>query len=389
MRARRSSCVIHIREKILFKPSQLCLSALCWGALLLSSSAGAQTYSATELVVPEGSSAQAQAINASGQVAGYIVLPDGNTHAFVTGANGLGLTDLGTLGGQSGGAYGINDAGQLAASTTYPGWVTVAFISGPNGTRLTPLGSNVNSAVGINASGQVAGQVPVGTRSWQAYLSGPNGVGGTGLGVLSGGQGLSLSYALALNDSAQVVGGSNTGGVTHAFITGANGVGMRDLGTLGGINSNGVAINASGQVAGWAEYDAQGDRHAFITGPNGAGMTDLGSFSALAGNWSMASGINSAGQVVGQASTPDGMSAAFVTGVNGVGMVNLNSLVDLPEGVVLYDAKAINDAGQIIAQALGHTYLLSPVPEASSSVMMCLGWLGIVWVWRQRSRTSA
>jgi probable HAF family extracellular repeat protein len=311
-------------------------------------------------------------------------MPDGTSHAFVTGANGVGLTDLGTFGGQSGGIFGINAAGQLAGVSTYPGWVSVAFITSQNGAGMTPLGTNVNSAAGINASGQIAGQVGGVMGPWQAYLSGPNGQGQTGLGILSGGQGMSLSYAFGLNDNGQVVGGSNTGGVTHAFITGANGVGMRDLGTLGGNNSNGMAINASGQVVGWAEYDAQGDRHAFITGPDGAGMTDLASFSTLPGNWSTATGINSAGQVVGQAYTADGLSAAFVTGANGVGMLNLNSVVDLPGGVVLSSAVAINDAGQIIATGQGHAYLLSAVPEANTSLMMCLGLFGVAWAWRQK-----
>jgi hypothetical protein len=40
---------------------------------------------------------------------------------------------------------------------------------------------------------------------------------------------------------------------------------------------------------------------------------------------------------------------AFVTGPNGDGMIDLNSLVDLPDGVVLTEAREINTAGQVIA----------------------------------------
>ncbi|PLX82921.1 MAG: hypothetical protein C0616_01055 [Desulfuromonas sp.] len=94
------------------------------------------------------------------------------------------------------------------------------------------------------------------------------------------------SVAADLNNSDQVVGGALTAdGKTHAFIwtLAANEKGVIvDLGTLGGENSFALAINESGQVTGWSEtgatYQEEGVTlpivHAFLW-DNGT-MYDLG-----------------------------------------------------------------------------------------------------------------
>jgi probable HAF family extracellular repeat protein len=149
-------------------------------------------------------------------------------------------------------------------------------------------------------------------------------------------------------------------------------VGITDLGTLGGDNSYATGINDAGQVVGDSRT-AAGTTHAFITGPNGVGMTDLGT---LGGDYSTASGINDAGQVVGWYSAEpfgEGERHAFITGVNSEGMTDLNSLVDLPRGVVLTEAIDINNNGQVIARAS-----IVPEPETYALMLAGLGLIGLM-----------
>jgi probable HAF family extracellular repeat protein len=321
---------------------------------------------------------RANAINDAGRVVGsinYLRYSD----AFVTGPDGIGVTNLDIMGWAS----GINAAGQVVGRA---GWHEVnSFITGPNGIGrivlstpgegvMNPVGRtfpNDSVATGVNAAGQVVGNIG---RSYSdspylphAFITGPNGVNMTDIGTLGGNQ----SQARGINDAGRVVGESFTAdGENHAFITGPNGVGMTDLGTLGGANSSAYGINGTGQVVGWASM-ADGQQHAFITGPNGVGMTDLGT---LGGANSWATGINDAGQVVGWSDMAgDSTNHAFITGPNGMGMVDLNSLVDLPAGVVLTNARDTNNMGQVIATSVIATGIVPEVPEPDSYALMLAG----------------
>jgi uncharacterized membrane protein len=164
-----------------------------------------QHYSVIEITPPPSSGATGgRAINASGQIAGdLVVLSSGSTsvHAFITAPNGGPVTILAEPPGViNANGFGINDAGQVVGSYRV-GNSFLGFITAPNGGAPTLLGS---VARGINTSGQVVGSQAGGNGAGQAYITGPNGGGPlTLLGTLPGNN---SSSGLAVDDSGQVAG---------------------------------------------------------------------------------------------------------------------------------------------------------------------------------------
>ena len=156
-------------------------------------------------------------------------------------------------------------------------------------------------------------------------------------------------------------------------------MGVRDLGILGfgdfGWTSD---INDAGQVV-VNSSTRTGERHAFITGPDGVGVRDIGTLGPYLNYFTWAEGMSDAGQVVGMASTNVGTGPfveeglhAFITGPNGQGMTDLNSLINVPDGVVLVDATNINNNGQLVAVGV------VPEPEMYAMLLLGLGLIGFL-----------
>jgi probable HAF family extracellular repeat protein len=185
----------------------------------------------------------------------------------------------------------------------------------------------------------------------------------TDLGTLGG----SGALGLAINAGGQVTGASGTSGdaESHAFVwtpTTPNSVSgtMHDIGTLGGTQSEGVAINASAQVTGVSLIAGESSYHAFLYDGT---MHDLG---AVGGRGSNGNGINNLGHVVGVASDGAtnraflydgtrhylfGDEASFAAGINASGQVagNRNS----PSGAFLWSPTTPNGVFGT-AVSLGH-----------------------------------
>jgi probable HAF family extracellular repeat protein len=258
--------------------------------------------------------------------------------------------DLGTLGGEvtflpappleNGNplptAAVINDRGQVVGISEPPRshvWHGVLWQNG----RMRDLGTL--QPIEINERGQVVGDRETGRKDSEgtplshAFLWQNGNL--RDLGTL--GRKVKGSITVAdINDDGQVVGSSGevVGSIRyvqgwHAFLWEKGK--MRDLGTLGGDESNAVAVNNRGQIVGSAE-SIDKDWHAFLW--QDGQMRDLGRW------WPIA--INDRGQIVGSMRTGSGRVHAVLW--------QDGSLRDL--GVLAGDRHSgpigINERGQII-----------------------------------------
>jgi len=305
-------------------------------------------YTVTNLGSLGGGESDALAINNNGQVTGYsytgktITLktccggcyPGGPHnpcvehlyHAFVW-SNGT-MTDLGTLGGNFSQGDSINLSGQVVGSAdTATGSSSFLW----NGTKMTAL-SGVG-AYAINDSGQIAGACTDSTGSYPCVDS--NGT-FTRL-PQPANPAVTCGGASAINNNGQAIGTcGDTSSEPHAILW-QNGT-ATDLGTFGGPSGVAAAINNNGQVAGYAmtSTDAQ---HGFLWS-NGT-MTDLG-------NNFISAAVNDNDVVV--------WSDLIYSGGT---VQNLNNLTPAGSPQIDY-AVAINDKGQIVANAGGYALLLTP-----------------------------
>jgi probable HAF family extracellular repeat protein len=294
------------------------------------------------------------AVNASGWVTG-IAYGWGNSYVYPFLWTGIG-TSMQNL-GAPGWSNAINDSGWITGLVDISATVQRAFLW--NGTAMQDLGTlggTTSVGTAINASGWVTGNAQTaGNAADHAFLWNGNSM--QDLGAL----GANNSYGVAINPSGWVTGHVVTpSNVTRAILW--NGRTLQDLGTLGGDGSYAFAINANGSVAGYAQVSGNVADHAVIW--SGGSIRDLGT---LGGFSSFAVAINGNGWAVGGALTTGNAEHAFVW--DGTSMIDLNTAIPAGNPFVLFEATAINDAGQIMAHgwtAWGgdiHTFVLSPAPQ--------------------------
>lgn len=264
----------------------------------------------------------------------------GGTGAAIWSHGSLKRKELGFLaGGDYSSAFAINDAGEVAGASNAGNAIVPFFWKPIGGLQRIPLlgGDNCGQAFSISRHGHAAG-----------YSSGPNGAraflwtqstGVRNLGTLPGG---GNSRAHAVNDSGEVAGVSGSPAGDRAVLWTKTGQ-IRDLGTLpGDTSSEAVAINNAANVVGYSK--GPGGQRAFLwTKANG--MQDLGVLPG--GNVSRAVDINDSGDVVGMSASSGGDHAFIWTKQEG--MTDLNSAASAGLGVLLLEAHAINNKGQILA----------------------------------------
>jgi uncharacterized membrane protein len=184
----------------------------------------------------------------------------------------------------------------------------------------------------------------------------------TDLGTLGGG----MSNGLAINALGQVTGDSTTAKVImvpcefptlpnhkdcpvnldHAFLW-SNGT-MTDLGTLGGNNSQGTALNDSGEVIGTSELKTGITEPPFLSIPGARNLTALSGVNGII----FAVGITDSDQISGECTDAFGFGIACVVTNNGTGTVTqFGAEVEQadPNQITCNKAVAVNSSGQVLA----------------------------------------
>ena len=369
-----------------FKAFRLAVcAAFCLLGLGVSAFANAQLYSITELGTLGGTTSTALDINNLGQVVGdsfTAANPHNGQHATLWYGNTI--TDLGTWGGNYSTASAINNRGQVV------GWGASSDNSRNVGTLwdgdvMTDLGGITleypsSRAEGINDAGWVVGRArePSGNVDHAFVWDGST---MTELGTTGG----SWGGALAINNANQIVGYDSNSTEFWAMLW--DGTTATNLGNLGG-SSIAYDINNGGQVVGSSYNDDFSQRHAALW--DGGTIVDLGT---LGGSFSECMGINNRGQIVGYSSTIGDTGNSRATLWNGSTIFDLNTLLDSSgAGWTLFQARAINDHGQIVGTGINglgqqRGFMLNPIPEPETYAMLLAG-LGLMAFWGRRRRQN-
>ncbi|MEA2562938.1 MAG: hypothetical protein QOH06_4442 [Acidobacteriota bacterium] len=333
-----------------FTAGMLALLALI--SLLGASSAGAQTYTVTDLGSLGTYETFAFAVNDSSRVAGYSYVPlvpgPGFTrHAFLWQKGQM--QDLGLL---PGGTYSwgtdINEVGQVsgfADDVNIYGRPTVYRNGAMEDLGLTTtLGGESR---GINNLTEIAGYFVTNTYGTHAtYWSDA-----TSFVDLTTATAGTAGVAEDLNDHTQLVGWSH-GAPCGAFIypRGAlwedpgTGWTVTDLAPVSGhcmshawdINDAGLVVGESGAFSGVAVKWQK----------SALGVWQVATLGSLGGTASLADAVNNRSQIVGQAQIAGGANHAFLWQCGS--MIDLNSRIPASSGWVLTAATGINDLGQIV-----------------------------------------
>jgi probable HAF family extracellular repeat protein len=329
---------------------------------------GSVRYSLRKLPVREGCAVSAlwHGLDERGNAVAQMSCDEWASARGIVWAGGI-VTELPSLGGPNATPYGLMPDGVVVgmAETPEP-YDETSFVSRAvvweHGTPrpLKTLGGLQSSAMAINARGMVVGACQplgasdkLGRRPLRACTWSAGNV--RELGDLGGPE----SAAYDVNRKGWIAGSATTatelpsgaGFEEHAYVW--NGRSMRDLGTLGGPFSLAWALNDRGDVVGQsltANVWTAGERpvHAFVW-RRGA-MKDLGT---LGGPLSTALDVNAGGDIVGWSRLTEPIANIFDHGVlwRGDVLIDLNDVLDDPRGCEVTGATAINDRGQILANA--------------------------------------
>jgi probable HAF family extracellular repeat protein len=245
--------------------------------------------------------------------------------------------DLGTLpGGTSSAAVAISNDGRVIVGNSYgPGIQPVRWLKS-NGQwlidALSYAGTPSCTVVGISSDGTaIAGNC--------AQSTDPNSA-ATAV-IWRNGNRIDLGFGTVsgVNAKGQAVVNYSNLALLWTFGTGPST--LADLGTLGGAYTVANGINDAGEVTGWSER-VDHESHAFLWSPKKSAMTDLGAIGGTSGGY----GINGLGQAVGDVWPGGSQHAGFFDHGK---VVDLGALPGYTNAIAVH----LNNNGQAVGASYG------------------------------------
>ena len=353
-------------------------------------------YKVTDLGTLGGSFSIAYGTNNGGAIAGAANLPSQVSHAFLWRDGGM--LDLGTLGGLNSAGTNPNGGGRVTviSETARPdpdgedfcGWGThqtcrAAFWSDGKLTVLPTLGGNNAAGVVMNERGQTVGASETITRDgacaapqvfrflpaiWDTHAASVQ--------ALPLPAGDTVGVAIGINDRGDAVGTTGTCDNTMVSAVGLLFGPRAVLWTKNGAATtlgHGVAasINNRGEVTGGSPVSGH-EVHGFLW-TSEFGMVDLGTVGKDTSSFPTM--INNSGQITGGSCDSQMNCRAFLWDPSTTTMLDLNDLVAEGSGLHLIFASWINEAGDVVGQAVDpktgdlHAFLATPVRGGSTATV--------------------
>jgi probable HAF family extracellular repeat protein len=338
---------LFIKEILMQRRNVIVLPLLA--LVLTAQAAPAGSYPEYRVTIVGPANSRASDINNSGVVIGTYPIGTGGTSigSFIN--RGAGFVDLGTLGGRLAQVIAINDKGEVLGNRVSNSGQQRGFIYYHG--KYRELGSTPSlplTYIDINNAGYTLAlgfiPIPGGLPQLRSFLRDPSGH-IKNIGTLPGED--PVTQAEALNNRNQIVGESGPfippDPPLRAFLW-TKGV-LRDLGDFGSTPNYAQAINDRGQVTGYATLPTGFHNQKAFIWSNGR-LIDIDRRPASALPFSEGESINNLGHVVGSSNH----LAGFV--YRGRKMESLNALVDPALGWNIQFPRAINDKGQIAADAV-------------------------------------
>ncbi len=331
------------------------------------SGAFAQTkYKIIHIPTPTGSTSSALGLNENGQVVGYSFQGDDyKTFLYVYPSGKIG--ELGSLGGKLKAACAINSSGAVAGYCQDGNGNLQAFSYTENGGMIslgTFEGGATSEAFGINDNGEIVGDSATANVAHRPFLYSGNlqdlGIGGNTADA--------FETAYGISNSEIIVGRYDSGnGVFHAFQYSKQEQ-LKDLGTLGGSNSEALAVSkrTSSLIVGDSDT-ADGPTHACVW-KNGS-PSDLGVLSGFDKS-SYARAVNNSSHIVGDSDSDDQKRAFLYENNNLYELDQLATNLDEAGFTSLDIAYGINDKGWICGCGTtkdGQTHAFLAVPVEGST----------------------